>query len=223
MSWPDCRHSLSSLYWRLHISFSYLGAAAAHPSISIPPFLLPPLYRHVKWEGALVLRLISDPLHHSPSALFTTISLPQRPCFASALAVSDPSFSLSPPLSPPRPPLCTTPSFHPLHPSVIIHPPPASPSLCSPLLNELIRLISGTLLPKPVPTGPAAALRWWLGGSIFRRKQKEEKRRAAERDSWRSFSTFTLRISVSERVEMQDREKEWGRPSKKPYMLILIS
>lgn len=129
----------------------------------------------------MVVCLISAPLHHSPSALFTTISLPQRPCLASFLSVSDPSFSLSPPhsplfllfflfaplhlsattsvslfthpLTPSLPPLSFLPYHHHHHHHLVHH----SLSCCR-LLNELIRLIFGTLLPKPVPTGPAAAL-----------------------------------------------------------------
>lgn len=175
---PSLALSILKITYFLFISWHY-SRLPIHLHSSALPF---PLCHHVKWEGALVLRLISAPLHHSLSALFTTISLPQRPCFASPLSVSDASLSLSPPPLP-RLPLCAAPSLHPLHLSVIIQPPPASVPLllftsppllllhlslpCSLLLNELIRLISGTLLPKPVPTGPAAALRWWLGGLYF--------------------------------------------------------
>lgn len=223
MSWLDCRRSVCSLHIGDYIFPFFISWCCSRPT-HLSPFLLSP---HVKWEGALVLCLISAPLHHSSSALFTTTSLPQRPCLASSFSVSDPSFSLSTPLS-------LLPHrflFAPLHPlpspslSLFTHPLPLLRSLFLFLtphnisrslpLNELIRLISGTLLLKPVPTGPVAELRWWLGSSIFRRQQKVEKHNEEERQLkviwYFHFEPLYLNVRKGKGRKIKKEDDEWSK------------
>lgn len=75
---------------------------------------------------------------------------------------------------------------------------------CSLPLNELIRLISGTLLPKPVPTGPAAARCWWLvvavGVSLFLENNGKRRSRALEREGRLKVIHYSAFMGISECV-----------------------